>query len=60
MSMDRSSGDFSLQPPFVHEGCHTQKKGVAPNRAPFMGEIQTEKSEIRTGRRVNYPAFHKA
>jgi hypothetical protein len=34
---------------FVQEGCHAQKKGVAPHRTRFVLEIQTEKSGIRTG-----------
>src|ERR1035438_7997856 len=32
----------------MHEGCHAQKKGVAPHRALSVLDIQTEKSEIRT------------
>jgi hypothetical protein len=42
-------GDFFFQSPYVHEGCHAQKKGVVPHRALFVWGIQTQKSEIRTG-----------
>src|ERR1017187_6800798 len=45
---------------FVQEGCHAQKKGVAPPRALFMPEIQTIKSGIWTGRRVLAPPMRAA